>query len=138
MIRPSSFNSFSKAQRIKSFRELRFVLSEGQRMAQAEFILSRVHTDGPVSRLGIILRKKYMKSAIVRNRFKRIVRECFRTACTVQGKSNNPQEGSSPLALSSKYDDIVITVSEKPNDVSRQYFREQISLLLSELSNKTA
>lgn len=70
--------SYSKDSRLKSSRQYQQVL-ERSKGARGKFITlhSFCNANYPYTKLGVIASKKYGK-AIMRNRFKRIVREAFR------------------------------------------------------------
>ena len=72
-------NSFRKSERLRSAREFRSVLRKGSSLRGGGIALyySKRSLSGG-SRLGIIVGRRVFRSAVKRNRAKRIVREFFR------------------------------------------------------------
>lgn len=69
---------FPAARRLRTPADFGRVLKGGRRRADALFTLVSLKGEAPVARLGIAVSKKVSKSAVQRNRIKRLVRESFR------------------------------------------------------------
>ena len=70
--------SFSRATRLQSRKEFKQIFSQSDKVSYRYLVaLYRVNHSNQ-SRLGIIIAKKLMKSAVKRNLIKRVVRESFR------------------------------------------------------------
>jgi ribonuclease P protein component len=54
------------------------VFKAGRRCGDAWFTVISAHGPGPVARLGLAVSRKVSRSAVQRNRIKRLVRESFR------------------------------------------------------------
>jgi ribonuclease P protein component len=64
--------------RLRSPEDFRRVLKSGRRKTDALFTLVSLPGSGPDARLGIAVSRKVSKSAVERNRIKRVVRDNFR------------------------------------------------------------
>ncbi|HUG98913.1 MAG TPA: ribonuclease P protein component [Gammaproteobacteria bacterium] len=69
---------FSPAQRLLSPVDFTRVLGSGRRSSDALFSVVAIPGPGPGARLGLAISRKVSRSAVQRNRIKRVVRECFR------------------------------------------------------------
>ncbi|MBI5657764.1 MAG: ribonuclease P protein component [Geobacter sp.] len=77
MSRPEHPNSFPKSLRLRKRRDYLSVNQQGQRVTASHFIVIRRDCPGGAVRIGITASKK-VGGAVVRNRIKRLVRECSR------------------------------------------------------------
>lgn len=76
--KPGEFALFPRCRRLARSREYQCVFSEGLRSAEREFVvLARPNTLG-FPRLGLAVSRKHLRSAVQRNRVKRLIRESFR------------------------------------------------------------
>ncbi|MCX7823739.1 MAG: ribonuclease P protein component [Syntrophobacterales bacterium] len=71
-------NTFKPYERLRNSRSYELVKSRGKRIKGRFFIINYMPNGLSVSRLGLIVPKKYYKKAVERNRVKRCVREWFR------------------------------------------------------------
>ncbi len=69
---------FTKKLRLRKTAEYQHVAKAGRRVSGASVIMTLASTDKPYPRLGVTVSRRYGK-APVRNRFKRLCREAFRT-----------------------------------------------------------
>lgn len=68
-----------KRQRLRTAREFRAAFRGVRaRAGQREFLLLAADGGAPWHRLGLAVAKKHAAKAVVRNRIKRVARECFR------------------------------------------------------------
>ena len=75
-------HSFPKSRRVQHAREFTFILRRGTCVADGVLVLfASPREDAGVSRIGITIPKK-TGNAVVRNRWKRLIRESFRTQQT--------------------------------------------------------
>ena len=78
--------SFSKALRLRKPFEFDHVFSEKKRLVSKYFIVYYQGNNQIKPRLGIIISKRTARSAVDRNKIKRLVREVFRkTQCNIGG-----------------------------------------------------
>lgn len=70
--------TFPKASRLKLARDFRSILKAGKPFKQGGVVLYLQKNDLKTSRIGIIISKKFLKSAVDRNLIKRWVREFYR------------------------------------------------------------
>lgn len=73
---------FTRAQRLLSPAEYTRVFKSGRRRSDSCFTVIAAPGPGPTARLGLAVSKKVSKSAVQRNRIKRLVRESFRRHST--------------------------------------------------------
>lgn len=69
---------FGRARRLLSPADYTRVFRAGRRRSDACFTMIAAPGPGPAARLGLTISRKVSKSAVQRNRIKRLVRECFR------------------------------------------------------------
>ena len=70
--------AFTRAQRLLATAEFTRVFKHGRRLGDSCFAVIAAPGAGPAARLGLAVSKKVSKSAVQRNRIKRLVRESFR------------------------------------------------------------
>jgi ribonuclease P protein component len=71
-------NQFPKVNRLSKQDEFRRSLDFGEKVIDRFIVMKGIATPNAFPRLGIIVTRKF-GGAVVRNRFKRQIRECFRT-----------------------------------------------------------
>lgn len=72
-------NSFPRHVRLLNSREFQLVFRDNQaRASDNKWVLLARQNDLPYARLGMAISKRVVKTAVMRNRIKRIVRESFR------------------------------------------------------------
>ena len=69
--------AFPKANRLAKQEDFRHSLDNGAKFVDRYFVMKATPSSRPFPRLGIIVTRKF-GNAVVRNKFKRRVRECFR------------------------------------------------------------
>jgi ribonuclease P protein component len=78
-VKPTAHQRFPRSARIRTSAEYQAVFSEGSRVSGAYFRLHLVQGEAfPKPRLGIAVSKRVDKSAVARNRIKRVCRDYFR------------------------------------------------------------
>lgn len=75
---PPHPQAFTRAQRLLSPEQFTRVFRSGRRSGNACFTVIATPAPGSSARLGLAVSKKVSKSAVQRNRIKRVVRESFR------------------------------------------------------------
>ena len=70
--------TFSKNQRLLKRSEFQVILNSQHKAVTPFLVVKAKKSSTPTSRLGLIVSKK-VGSAVVRNRVKRLLRECYRT-----------------------------------------------------------
>ncbi|NGX17523.1 ribonuclease P protein component [Wenzhouxiangella sp. XN24] len=78
--------AFTRAQRLLKPEQFTRVFRTGRRRGDACFTVIATSGPGPSARLGLAVSKKVSKSAVQRNRIKRLVRESFRKHGADYGK----------------------------------------------------
>ncbi len=73
-----SDNSFPRAARVLSAQEYQKVFSKPVRVSARGMLILAVANEQSRARLGLVVPKKVLRSAVDRNRIKRLVRESFR------------------------------------------------------------
>ena len=69
---------FSKKQRIRTTKDFLLVREQGKHFSCSLFVLQGRETDLGLRRLGVIVSKRVAKSAVDRNRLRRLFKEIFR------------------------------------------------------------
>ena len=69
---------FSKAYRLVSKHDFQSVFAESNKISRHFLLALHRSTSLPCPRLGMIISKRYVKTAVSRNRLKRLIRESFR------------------------------------------------------------
>ena len=69
---------FSALRRLKKPQEFQLVRQRGQRFRSAHLVLNTIPNTHGGPRLGVSVSKKHVRSAVHRNKIKRLVREYFR------------------------------------------------------------
>lgn len=75
---PAGHLAFSRDRRLRSPEDFRRVLKAGRRRSDGLFTLIALPGVGTTARLGLAISRKVSRSAVERNRIKRLVRESFR------------------------------------------------------------
>jgi len=71
---------FTKEKRLLYSEEFNIVFKNNDyRIGTAEFLVLAKRSDEPLSRIGMVIGKKSVKSAVNRSKVKRLIRETFRT-----------------------------------------------------------
>ncbi|MEJ2398279.1 MAG: ribonuclease P protein component [Gammaproteobacteria bacterium] len=78
MLVSSSSRRFSRHQRLTQGGEFKRVFARARRSSDEYFVVLGQNNRREVARLGLAIPRKYVKSAVGRNRIKRLVRESFR------------------------------------------------------------
>src|SRR5690606_34162777 len=76
--RPARSQGFSPVRRLLSPVDFTRVFGAGRRSSDALFNVIAMPGPGPGARLGLAISRKVSRSAVQRNRIKRVVRESFR------------------------------------------------------------
>lgn len=109
---------FPKKSRLLSEKDFNPVFSRCQfRLSNRLFLILAIYNPGPDSRLGIVVPKKNIDTAVQRNRIKRIIRESFRLT-------------KADFATI----DLVVLVKKGPDGLSNKEIRDQLETLFAELS----
>lgn len=109
--------------RIKREKDFQRIFLEGQSVSNDLVVLRYTFNDLGWPRLGIVVSKKFGK-AHVRNRFKRYVREIFRT--------NKPKNGIDVLVLPKK------ELKDRFENMKFDTFRSSLLFLFSNLERKNS
>ena len=119
---PAKANTLAKSNRLTRSSQLYYVLNQGKKVNNKWLTLSFVEKDSrdgnaskscDINKLGIIIKKKTFKKTVERNKFKRIVREYFRTH----------------KGLFKNYFDIVICIHKTPDRLEKKYYNSVIAAL---------
>ncbi|MDX1901600.1 MAG: ribonuclease P protein component [Gammaproteobacteria bacterium] len=73
-----SSNRFTRYQRLSAKADFKNIFSQPQKTAEKNLLALWKTNTYPLSRIGIVVGKKVSRSAVVRNRIKRVVRESYR------------------------------------------------------------
>jgi ribonuclease P protein component len=110
--------TFSREHRIITKKEFKHIFDKAEKISQKHLFILYKPNQMSSARLGLSIGKRIAKSAVVRNRIKRIVRESFRYH-----------------RMHLKQMDIVV-IARKPCDtLSKQQLREGIDKLWEKLGN---
>lgn len=71
--------SFSRNQRVITRAEFKSIFDSSKKIAQRNLVLLFKPNAKPHARLGVVVGKRTAKSAVLRNRIKRVIRESFRS-----------------------------------------------------------
>ena len=83
----SRSKGFSKSNRLTKAAEYQRVFDSSQRFTDKYFLILASQNELDIARLGLAISKKRLRSAVLRNRIKRLVRESFReNKTTLAGK----------------------------------------------------
>ena len=75
---------FPRSARLLSRAAYQAVFADGRRLSDPYFLLlAAPRTDGDGARLGMAIARRHARTAVERNRIKRLVRESFRARCEV-------------------------------------------------------
>lgn len=108
--------SFSRNQRLITKAEFQSVFDTAQKKVLRNVVFLFKCNQQPISRLGVIVGKKTAKSAVVRNRIKRVIRESFRRNQATLNKLD------------------IIVIARKPCEtLDKQRLREGIDILWEKL-----
>ena len=69
---------FSALNRLKTPQEFQFVRQRGRRFRSSHLVLNIAHNVLGTNRLGVSIPKRHIRSAVVRNSIRRLIREYFR------------------------------------------------------------
>lgn len=112
---------FPKASRLLNASAFEAVFSRNQfKVSNRNFLILALNTDGP-SRLGIVIAKKNIASAVKRNRIKRLIRESFRTSTSRPANK-----------------DMVVLVRKGADKLSNPEIRHNLEQLWQDLKAKSA
>lgn len=83
---PSAHQNFTKSQRLLTAADFKSVFDAPIKKIHTPHLLLFIgKSDKPTARLGLAITKKKLKSAVDRNRIKRLTREAFRKHCGKMG-----------------------------------------------------
>lgn len=71
---------FSRKNRLRAKRDFQSVFAKPFKLSRKYLVILYRSNQQPDARLGIVLNKRYLKKAVERNQFRRIIRESFRHA----------------------------------------------------------
>jgi ribonuclease P protein component len=108
--------SFPRNQRLVTKAEYKSIFSESQKASQRYLLALYRPNHKTTARLGVIVGKRIAKSAVARNKIKRVVRESFR----------NTQAGLAGL-------DIIVIARQQCNSLDKIQLREGIEKLWQKL-----
>ena len=121
-------NSFNKKNRLSRPKELYSIYKKGQKTTYSWLSLSyagrekgdpksvrAVHKLNNYSTLGILIKKKIFTRAVDRNRFKRIVREFFRT-------ERKRLKRHKPFS-------VIVCAEKRPPSIQKAFFRKELENL---------
>ena len=114
---PSARNSFSfeKEKRLITSHDFKRVFDHGCAIKTRYFVMLCCYNDVTIPRLGLVISKKNIPTAVKRNQVKRIIREYFRL--------NKPPKA-----------DYVVIAKARINDVYRDEMWQQLEYLWSKLT----
>ncbi|HEU24930.1 MAG: ribonuclease P protein component [Mesoaciditoga sp.] len=114
-------NTFEPMNRLKREKDFQRIFLEGQSVSNDLLVVKYIFNDLGRPRIGIVVSKKFGK-AHFRNRFKRYVRETFRT--------NKPKKGIDMIVLPKK------ELKDQFEKMKFDTFRSSFLFLLSNLERK--
>jgi ribonuclease P protein component len=111
---PDPLYSFARSYRLKSRKDFQAVFAAPQRISH-DFLLALFRANHlSYARLGVIVSKRIVKRAVVRNRLKRVIRECFRlNKATLCGR------------------DVIIMIRGDRCSLSKEALRTRVDALLT-------
>lgn len=110
--------TFSREHRIITKKEFKHIFDDASKISQKHLFILYKPNQLPSARLGLSIGKRIAKSAVVRNRIKRIIRESFRAH-----------------RMNLKKVDIVVIARQPCDKLSNQNLREGIDKLWEKLGN---
>lgn len=100
--------------RLRDASEFKTVFKSGQRLSDHSFRIFFLKQKAKVARVGLAVPKKVLRSAVARNRIKRLIRESFRNK---------------------KVDfmgfDVVVIATKRPQNNEKSCIRKQLDVLLA-------
>jgi ribonuclease P protein component len=108
--------TFSRKHRIITKEEFKYIFDKAKKISQKDLLILYKPNQKTFARLGLSIGKKTSKSAVNRNRIKRIIRESFRV-----------------YRESLKNVDIVVIARQSCDNMSKQKLREGIDKLWEKL-----